>query len=60
MPTGRKERVDLSEVPDDPAAQRQALGDGCFGGPYQRPDEDVLRIWEAALAEIRDLLESWS
>jgi len=58
VPEARKEPVDLSRVSDDPAAVRAALGDGCFGGPYQRPDQDVLRIWAAAIAEIRELLEN--
>jgi creatinine amidohydrolase len=58
VPEGRKERVDLTGVPDEPKAVCAALGDGCFGGPYQRPDEEVLRIWEAGVAEIRELLES--
>ena len=59
MPAGRKERVDLSGVPDDPQAVRAVLGDGCFGGPYQRPDQDVLRVWHAGIGEIRTLLETW-
>ncbi len=39
------------------AAARAALGDGSFGGAYQRPDEDMQRLWDAAVAEIRALLE---
>jgi creatinine amidohydrolase len=34
------------------------LGDGSLGGLYERPDEDVLRIWQAGVEEVRDLLES--
>jgi creatinine amidohydrolase len=40
-----------------PAAARTALGDGSFGGVYQRPDEDMAQLWEAAVAELRALLE---
>ena len=40
-----------------PADARAALGDGSFGGAYQRPDEDMQRLWDAAVAEIRALLE---
>jgi creatinine amidohydrolase len=58
MPAGRKPRVDLAAVSDEPAAIRAALGDGNYGGPYQQPDEDVLRIWQAGVEEIRSLLES--
>ena len=39
-------------------AWREALGDGSFGGPYQLPDEDVLRVWAAAVEELRERLES--
>jgi creatinine amidohydrolase len=37
---------------------REALGDGSFGGPYQLPDEDVLRVWNAAVEHLRDGLTS--
>jgi creatinine amidohydrolase len=60
-PSGRKPPVDPSTFPTEPAAIRAALGDGNFGGEYLRPDADVLRIWRAAVEEIRDLLEGgWS
>ncbi|MDQ2983457.1 MAG: creatininase family protein [Actinomycetota bacterium] len=40
-----------------PAGLRDLLGDGSFGGAYQRPDEDMLRIWAAGVEEVRDVLE---
>ena len=40
----------------DPADVRELLGDGSFGGLYVRPDEDVLRIWQAGVEEVRDVL----
>ncbi len=36
---------------------RDIYGDGNYGGFYQRPDEDVLAIWESAVAETRELIE---
>ena len=42
----------------DPHEVRGILGDGSFGGAYEAPDEVVLRLWETAVAETRDLLES--
>ena len=42
----------------DPAAVRALLGDGSLGGLYERPDEDVLRVWAAGVAEVRELIES--
>ena len=57
MPTERKEPVKLP-LGAGPKALRDVLGDGSFGGLYQRPDEDVLRIWIAAIEQLRDRLES--
>jgi creatinine amidohydrolase len=59
-PPGRKPPNTRPPVNTD-AAWREALGDGSFGGPYQLPDEDVLRVWDAALELLRERLESgWS
>ena len=41
----------------DPKALREYLGDGNFGGYYQRPDEEMQAIWAVAVAETRELLE---
>jgi creatinine amidohydrolase len=37
---------------------RDLIGDGSFGGAYQRSDEEMLRIWQAGVEEVRELLES--
>jgi creatinine amidohydrolase len=42
----------------DPVAMQAALGDGTFGGAYQRPDEEMLQLWAVAVAEVRELIES--
>jgi creatinine amidohydrolase len=45
----------------NPAEVRAYLGDGNFAGLYQRPDEDMLAIWNTAVTETRRLLEGpWS
>jgi creatinine amidohydrolase len=36
---------------------RELTGDGSFGGLYERPDEEMLRIWRAGVEEVRELLE---
>jgi creatinine amidohydrolase len=41
----------------EPVALRAALGDGSFGGRYQRSDEDMQRVWDAGVEEVRNLLE---
>ena len=40
------------------AEVREMLGDGSFGGLYERPDEDVLRVWRAGVEEVRRVLEN--
>ena len=42
------------------AEMRAAYGDGNYGGYYQRPDDEVLALWQVAVAETRALLaEGW-
>ncbi len=58
LPEGRKAPVDLADREAlTPEAFRARIGDGSFGGYYLRPDDDVMRVWSAAVAETRDLLE---
>jgi creatinine amidohydrolase len=62
QPEQRKPMVDLDRLRTlSPAEARRLLGDGNFGGLYERPDADMLAIWEIAIAETRALLEDgWS
>ena len=39
-----------------PADVRALVGDGNYGGAYERPDADMLRIWQIAVEETRELL----
>ena len=41
----------------NPDGVRAMVGDGNFGGYYQRPDAEMLAIWEVAIEETRELLE---
>ncbi|MGH2935639.1 MAG: creatininase family protein [Gaiellaceae bacterium] len=43
---------------DDPAVVRGLLGDGSYGGLYQRSDQEMQRVWEAGVAEVRAAIES--
>lgn len=57
-PGGSKPAVDMALLRvSPPAAVRAALGDGSYGGPWQKPDEDMLRIWAEGVAETRAALE---
>jgi creatinine amidohydrolase len=62
QPQERKPMADISRMRDlDPKEVRELLGDGSLGGLYERPDEDVLRVWQAGVEEVRGLIESgWS
>jgi creatinine amidohydrolase len=64
-------RLEAVEPPDEPKPMldeaayrvadatrvRELIGDGSFGGLYARPDEEMLRIWQAGVDEVRELLE---
>src|SRR3954447_9503302 len=58
MPAGRTPPVVWPED-GNPKAWREALGDGSFGGLYQRSSEDESQLWKAAVHTIRTRLEVW-
>lgn len=62
QPDEQKTMIDLDRLrPLPPDKVRAYIGDGNYGGYYQRPDEELLSIWQIAVEETRDLLESgWS
>ena len=41
----------------DAIAVRELIGDGSFGGRYERPAAELERVWTAAVGEARALLE---
>jgi creatinine amidohydrolase len=58
IPAEQKPMIDFAKMRLlAPKALREYLGDGNFGGYYQRADEDMLAIWQVAVEETRDLLE---
>ncbi|MGE5099511.1 MAG: creatininase family protein [Deltaproteobacteria bacterium] len=61
VPTTQRAMVDLAKVRVlDPVSLRAYLGDGNYGGLYQRSDEDMLALWQVAVDETRALLTgSW-
>ena len=55
---GEKAQVDMTLMKASaPEQVRAMLGDGSFGGLWQRPDEDMLAIWDTGVAETRAALE---
>jgi creatinine amidohydrolase len=58
LPTQQKPMIDLARMRVmGPDAVRAYLGDGNFGGYYERPDEEMHAIWDVAVKETRALLE---
>ncbi|MEM9903276.1 MAG: creatininase family protein, partial [Pseudomonadota bacterium] len=62
MPNTQKPMVDFERMRVvGPSAVRTLLGDGVFGGAYQKPDPVMHALWDVAVAETRALLEGpWS
>ncbi len=56
MPQGHKPPARRTAT--DPREVREQIGDGSFGGDYQRPDEDAMRVWRAGVEETREVLAS--
>jgi creatinine amidohydrolase len=57
-PDGSKPMVDAERLRLlDPARARELLGDGNFGGRYQRPDSDMAALWQVAVEETREVIE---
>jgi creatinine amidohydrolase len=56
-PQLQKARVDYKLVHSVPSAKaREILGDGNFGGYYQRPDEDMQELWRIGVEETREVI----
>jgi len=57
---GVKEMVDFEHIRSFPPFEvRTLLEDGNFGGRTQRPDDEMLAIWDVAVEETRALLDAW-
>jgi len=56
-PDSQKPMIDLARMRGlDPQAFRQLIGDGNFGGRYQRADGEMLALWDVAVRETRELI----
>lgn len=57
-PEGEKPVVDLDAVKAAaPQDAKKLLGDGNFGGPWQMPDDQVMKVWKAGVEETRQAIE---
>ena len=59
MPATPKPMIDIARYQRiDPGAKKALIGDGNFGGHYQRPDAELMAVWDVAVAETRSLITS--
>jgi creatinine amidohydrolase len=59
LPRERKPDLDQAAYQvAGPARVRELLGDGVFQGTYELPDDQVARVWQAGVEEVRELLEN--
>ena len=54
----RRVRDDRRRHLEGEPAGEAGVVDATFGGAYARPDEEVLTLWEVAVDEVRELIES--
>jgi creatinine amidohydrolase len=58
VPEGAKPMIDIDGARLlDPERMRALIGDGNYGGRYQRSDDEMLAIWAVAVEETRALIE---
>ena len=61
LPAEPKAAVDMTHFQQfDPEMKKRLLGDGTYGGHYQRSDEEMAAVWTVAVEETRALLtDGW-
>ncbi|TPW33278.1 creatininase family protein [Martelella alba] len=58
QPSQQKPLVDFATMRiNAPEGVKALIGDGNFGGYYEKPDEDMLAIWQVGVEETRGLLQ---
>lgn len=59
LPDGRKPPVESGDRDELSLSRfRERIGDGSFGGYYERSPEEIAGVWHVAVAETRALLET--
>ena len=59
QPVIRKEMVDFEKLKNSSKEEaRILLGDGSYGGYYQRSDEEMTGIWDTAVQELTELMKT--
>jgi creatinine amidohydrolase len=62
QPQVQRPMVDFAKLRvQDPKGAREMLGDGNFGGYYEKPDAVMEALWQVAVHETRELLaDGWA
>ncbi|MEO8209074.1 MAG: creatininase family protein [bacterium] len=61
QPKNQKPMIDRELLKNSsPEEVRKLLGDGNYGGFYQRSDDEMNQIWKVAIMETRELLNDWN
>ena len=59
LPTTRKAMADIGKIRTlNPADMRKYVGDGNYGGVYQKSDDEMLALWRVAVDETRTLIDA--
>ena len=59
LPAEQKAMTDLAKIRTlNPADMREYVGDGNYGGVYQKSDDEMLALWRVAVDETRSLIDA--
>jgi creatinine amidohydrolase len=57
VPAVQKQAADLDRLRSlGPQGVKELIGDGNYGGAYEKPDEQMLGIWQVAVEETREVI----
>jgi creatinine amidohydrolase len=59
LPASQKAMADIGKIRTlNPSDMREYVGDGNYGGVYQKSDEEMLALWRVAVDETRSLIHA--
>jgi creatinine amidohydrolase len=59
LPSSQKAMADIAKIRTlNPADMRDYVGDGNYGGVYQKSDDEMLALWQVAVEETRSLIDA--
>jgi len=59
LPATQKAMADIAKIRTlNPADMREYVGDGNYGGVYEKSDDEMLALWRVAVEETRSLIDA--